>query len=758
MKMERKLQQQIAFYLTGRREGRELRTFDSRYRPALLARYADLSTLRYDFPLVLNREGPPERALDSLSRMVDDAVEAIGNDPDRDRDRIGHHGYRVEREIRRVLAADGAGDFGELWNSAADRLAGQRDGLRDSARHLWTAFQAAGEIADADSRLPSRVVRHVWKKVEARKAEAFRQRAERLLLKLRDILKAEIVGSRPGRTPDRLKSGVGSSFEGAFDFDAMSRILEESKPGTKLSDERRKRIHGLIDVLERQRFYSLGAGWPEPYTFEFTSISDARKAYQDRHLEAVELAKALAVAKLEAYGDYHESVHEVIFKDFGANGLDAEALADLPFYLVYTDGRSLDPAETARLVEFLAAGLPIKVLVQTDDVLEAKTLAEGHGVALGLRARQLVETAIGLTDVFVYQASASQLFRTRKSLLRGLKYDGPALFSVFSGSNGHTGGIPAYLVAAAAMESRAFPALVYDPSAGSDWATRLSVDDNQQPDEDWPVHTFAFEDEELQARKEEIAFTLADFMAMDDRFFGHFAVVPENDRSDTMITVPEALEASLEGLPENVPFVTLVDDEGGLQRAILDNRTMLEVRRCRMMWHSLQELGGIHNSHAERLIDKERKARATELAVSAEVPMSKPVAQAVAPAVAGQPEGAEVSVTEPVKDPEAPPATGSAASVKVTAVAPAAEEINGDDPYIETPRCTTCNECTTLNDRMFAYNENKQAYIADADAGTFRQLVEAAETCQVAIIHPGKPRNPKEPGLEDLIRRAAEFE
>jgi hypothetical protein len=58
---------------------------------------------------------------------------------------------------------------------------------------------------------------------------------------------------------------------------------------------------------------------------------------------------------------------------------------------------------------------------------------------------------------------------------------------------------------------------------------------------------------------------------------------------------------------------------------------------------------------------------------------------------------------------------------------------------------------------MFVYNENKQAYIADPDAGTFRQLVEAAEGCQVGIIHPGKPRNPKEPGLDDLIARAEPF-
>ncbi len=80
-----------------------------------------------------------------------------------------------------------------------------------------------------------------------------------------------------------------------------------------------------------------------------------------------------------------------------------------------------------------------------------------------------------------------------------------------------------------------------------------------------------------------------------------------------------------------------------------------------------------------------------------------------------------------------------------------------DVAYIETVRCNSCNECTTLNGKMFAYNDEKQAVIADLTAGSYRQLVEAAEKCQVAIIHPGKPTNPDEPGLEELVQRAAAF-
>ncbi len=91
------------------------------------------------------------------------------------------------------------------------------------------------------------------------------------------------------------------------------------------------------------------------------------------------------------------------------------------------------------------------------------------------------------------------------------------------------------------------------------------------------------------------------------------------------------------------------------------------------------------------------------------------------------------------------------------APAEAEPEKTTGEPYVETPRCTSCDECTQINNMMFGYDANKQASIVNPDAGTYRQLVEAAESCQVSIVHPGKPRNPNEPGLEELIKRAEPF-
>jgi pyruvate-ferredoxin/flavodoxin oxidoreductase len=103
--------------------------------------------------------------------------------------------------------------------------------------------------------------------------------------------------------------------------------------------------------------------------------------------------------------------------------------------------------------------------------------------------------------------------------------------------------------------------------------------------------------------------------------------------------------------------------------------------------------------------------------------------------------------------PDAPPAAAAAAADVVDA---------GDDdlalePWIESALCTSCNECTNINGQLFAYNEVNQAYIKDARAGTFAQIVQAAEKCPAAIIHPGTPLNPNEKNLEKWVKRAEPF-
>ncbi|MBK5204442.1 MAG: hypothetical protein JJD98_03230 [Polaromonas sp.] len=737
--MEADTHAHVTFFLTGRRPSEHMDAVDGLgLRPALFAGYRELNQLRYDFPLVLVDSGTDSLFAQSLSGIIDSALASVAQGSDGER--IRKHVLRLEQEMRALATGGADGSFSALWDKASSQFANGSDKLfEDSLRRTRTAIKVNGPVVDCDAELPARLLQHAWAAVQQQKADGFRKELDRLVLKLSDILKADYERSDAGRSAKRLQAAVGTGFGDAFDFDAMSRMLSKALPKDVFPESRRKRIRELLDALSAQQFISSPAASAtktsaaKPYPFLFDSCADALAAFRERSPKLIALAKAIAVAGLEIDGQYNESRHDALFEQFGANGLDPQDLAQFPDYLVCVNAEKMQAVEHAHLMEILSSGLPIKVLLQIDDILEESPNGEGN-LTSGMRSRQIANMAIGLNEVYVLQSSSSNLFRFRERLLRGLTYRGPALFSVFSGASAKASGLPPYLMSAAAMESRAFPAFTYDPSAGPNWASRFYLEANSQVDLDWPIQAFAYEDEQHQRVSEDLAFTLVDFMASDRRYARHLARVPREKWNGSMIPVDECLTRERKGLPDKVPSLLMVGADNVLQKVIVDERLIREARRCREMWHSLQELGGIHNSHAEKLLAREKKTWEERMQHEAETHAATVPGAGVlaAPSVSVVP----AAVSAPVEqEPERSP----------------------DEAYIETPRCSTCNECTTLNNKLFSYDANKQAYIADIHAGSYAQLVEAAESCQVSIIHPGKPRNLQEPGLDELLKRAAAF-
>ena len=768
--MEADSQAHVAFFLTGRRSSEHLDAVDGLdLRPALFTGYRELTQLRYDFPLVLVADRADDLFVQSLSGLIDGALDVAARGSEGER--LRKHALRLEQEIRMLAAGGAAGTLSALWDEAAGRLARAADKsgadksgadklLDDSLRRARATVKIDGEVADCDAALPARLLRHAWNAGQKRKAEGFRKDLNRLVLKLSDILKADFERSEAGRSAKHLKASVGTGYGDAFDFDAMSRLLAKALPKDAFPESRRKRIRELLAVLGAQQFFPAAhaaakkTAAAKPYSFLFDSCADALAAFRERMPKLIELARAIAIAELEIDGQYSESRHDALFEQFGANGLDPQDLAPFPDYLVCVNAEKMQAVEHAQLMGILSSGLPIKVLLQIDDILDEPANGEGS-LTSGMRSRQIANMAMGLNEVYVLQSASSNLFRFRERMLRGLTYRGPALFSVFSGASGKASGLPPYLMAAAAMESRAFPAFTYDPSAGPNWAARFFLEANSQVDLDWPIQGFAYEDEQHQRVSEDIAFTLVDFVAGDRRYARHLARVPREKWNGSMIAVDESLTRERKGLPDKVPSLLMVDADNVLQKVLVDERLIREARRCREMWHSLQELGGVHNSHAEKLLARERKAWEERMRQEAEAH----AAVAPAGAMPASPTATGMSATPAAASaPTTAAATSAPTTPAATSAAAAPEpERSPDEAYIETARCSTCNECTQLNNKMFAYDTNQQAYIADINAGTYAQLVEAAESCQVSVIHPGKPRNPNEPGLEELLKRAEPF-
>jgi hypothetical protein len=706
------LQEQLAFHLTGRRMGHSLLPADgAQLRPGLMARFGDLTRLRYDFPLVLVDGRGDEDSVQSLSMLINGVLQDIaprGIEGEATR----QHVLRMEREIRALAANGTAGPLSALWDLAAERIGAAAGSLlAASLARARAALPADGEVADCTPGLPSQVVRYLWGALQRRRSEGLERELQRLRVKLAEILQAHFVQSPQGVGAARLKASVGTGMEDVFDFDALSATLQRVAGRIPLPESRRRRILETLAGLESHPLATAdGTASEQAASCVFTNCRDALAAFRSRLPRIVSLVRSMAIAELEIDGRYDETTHDPFFAAFDENSLDAADLGSFPDYLVCIASGDLQSPENADLMEILASAMPIRIVVTVTDILGETALRAHLGPVA--HAARLGRMALGMSNAFVLQAGASHLYRLRQRLHAGLVHPGPALFSIFTGPGAGDGGLPAYLQAAAAQDSRAFPAFTYDPEAGPDWNTRFSLEGNAQPESDWPTHDFMLEDAGLQRVTRRLAFTYVDFVACDPRHAGHFAVVPPAGWNGNMVPVADRLKDDRPAGAGTVPHIDLVNGEQLLVRALVDERLMLAARRCREMWRSLREMG----------TGAAREAQSVPAAQAATMPA----------AVAAQPDAAE-------------------------ATAEAEAERSSDEAYIETVRCTTCNECTNLNNRMFAYDANKQAYIADLAAGTYRQLVEAAEACQVSIIHPGKPRDPAEPGLAELLKRAEPF-
>jgi len=245
---------------------------------------------------------------------------------------------------------------------------------------------------------------------------------------------------------------------------------------------------------------------------------------------------------------------------------------------------------------------------------------------------------------------------------------------------------------------------------------------------------------------------------------------------DAMLPLDEFFGLETERRRNRVPYILAVDDKDEIRKVIISYRVLRQVEAVANRWRGLQEAGGIKNSHAEALmaaeqarIEEQLQTRMAELQAETETQLDTnlgDLTREIVGRIAGQLiSGASAPAGfTPSPSPARPAAAPAKVDAPVEDTVEAVEEAEDDDepisldePYIDTPLCTSCDDCTKMSPHIFAYDGDKQAYIKDANAGSFQEMVLAAEKCPVAIIHPGKPKNPNEDNLDEWIARAKPF-
>jgi len=482
-----------------------------------------------------------------------------------------------------------------------------------------------------------------------------------------------------------------------------------------------------------------------------------------------DLIVAVRIGELEVQNKFDETRHDPYFENFDWKLLSDEELSGCPPVIAIAEYHEVIKKGINSLLEVLTHHYPIKTLV----------LHQGPVFNEGMDTRhEIGAMAVAMRETFAMQGTIADARGLYKGFREGLAAPIPALFYILN-QQGDSDAGPEYRVHLA-MESRAFPGFIYSGNLRDDWGRRFGIDNNPQPGTNWPAYELDILDEDENIVRHRGTCTYADFAALNEEEEDYFMVLPGKYASEDLLEVGDYLLLKAEERISKLPFLWMIDDKGALHRAVVSWQVVARCLERLDFWHYLQDSAGINSYHVNRALQEQQErlekeynkkieqikeehqkilARAKE--ESAGEAMEKLTSFLLNMDVGELTLSPPGTPSAPLDKKEAVPDTSSPAAgdtaVKAEPKQEEEEDLPVGEPWIETPLCTTCNECTDINKSMFKYNADKLAYIANPKAGTFAQLVQAAEKCPAGIIHPGKPLNPDEPGLEDLIRAAAKY-
>ncbi|MCB9652398.1 MAG: ferredoxin, partial [Deltaproteobacteria bacterium] len=486
--------------------------------------------------------------------------------------------------------------------------------------------------------------------------------------------------------------------------------------------------------------------------------------------------RSLRIAELEVAGTWDEDHHAPWLQSFDWEAFSRDELMAMPPVVALASASDVAKGDFLAVSQALTSGRPVKLLIYAEPLKDPR--AEGE-VASGFRL-ELGYLGIGHREAFVLQSSVARPGHLAEGYKGALACERPGLM-VLDGAatRGPTPRLGRWLYASAAVEGRAHPMFSYAPEAGGSWAARLTLGENPQPEADWVTWELPCQHRDGGPTSLSVEFTFADAALLDPGMAKHFAIIPGDCPQEDLVTMAEWLGLSDEVASRKVPYIW-INASGELWRAVVTRRLAWAARDRQAFWRLLRELGGVKNVYVEAAVAKAQAEAAAEIerrlaeqaaihAAALEATRRDAAKEAMerltavlldldAGPLSTSAAPRPVVKAAPVAAPAAAPAVEAAPKAEAPkAEAPKPEAPDAEEPWVDSPLCTSCNDCVAMNPALFVYDGNKQVRIGDAKAGTFAQLVKAAESCPAKCIHPGTPMNPDEPGLADLLPRAARF-
>jgi ferredoxin len=563
--------------------------------------------------------------------------------------------------------------------------------------------------------------------------ETFLNKVIRQREQLKDLIRLDDMHSPEASKAESIEASLGTK---AFHFDSavLSTVFDDQRNALRrMEPGRRQRIEGILVTLDHAieetrrapAFWLFhGAVAPASATAlggrlrQCADSFEAALEFCDQRLEMfARWMRALRAARLEVESAFDPALHEDWLHRFDWQTADAEDLGALPPVVVLEPAEWLARTSFASFGRLLRSGRPVQILIACQGL---KTHDQDDDLSGSLPDFGYI--SIAHREAFVLQTSLSSPRHFIDGLTAMATLVRPAVAVVSVPASRETEA-DAWRESRLLDESRAFPLYRYDPDRGDTWMQRFS----------------------LQAGPVMPDLTAAHAATVSIDFLRHFRVIPESAWDDDQMELTEYLKSFQNQPPLAVPFLWVEDRHGTRQRAVVTRELVNLSRDRQRAYRTFEELAGINNAYVNAAIQKTREE-------VAESTREEGARQALYQVVAMLTDSQALTVAGPAQA----VATSSASQSPAAAVPSDAAQTT--DPYIDSFLCTSCNDCMKVNAQVFLYDSNKQAYIGNARAGTFAQLVKAAEGCPARCIHPGSPRPDDKTATPQMIARAAKFQ
>jgi pyruvate-ferredoxin/flavodoxin oxidoreductase len=359
--------------------------------------------------------------------------------------------------------------------------------------------------------------------------------------------------------------------------------------------------------------------------------------------------------------------------------------------------------------------------------------------------KQEIRKEIGLIAMahrtaYVMQSTIAHPNHMIEGFIEGLLAKRPALFNCYTSCQPEhgIGDDMGHHQAKLAVESRAYPLFRYHPDHGVKPEDCFELEGNPDLQTDWPTYPLNY-DEGGREKHLQLPMTFADFAITETRFRKHFRMAPADTWHENMVPLAKFIELEPAERDGKFPFIWTVDRKQQLSRLLVDQTMVRSTEDRRDFWHMLKAIAGTDKP----TVDMEALTNTIRQEVIAKI------SQGMMQWITGSEKTGEQSIAPAIS--EALQSAGASAQPSTATAG------NYMAPWIDSEECTACDECTKINSNIFAYNDDKHAYIKDPNGGPYKDLVKAAEKCTAQIIHPGLPKNRNDKDIDKWIERGKKY-